>query len=76
MLDSILGAWGVLGSVLWGGSDAFYFVEKRSVALYWPSIAQREREYIPTIFASLVPPYGAGNAHPALPILDPQQGRD
>jgi hypothetical protein len=74
MLYPILEAWGVLGSVLWGERLALYFVEKRSLSLYWHSIAQQEREYLPTLFASLVPPYGAGETAFALPSLDPQQG--
>jgi hypothetical protein len=41
------------------------------MAPYLPSIAQREREYFPTLFASLVPPYGAGETAFALPSLDP-----
>ena len=46
------------------------------MAPHCPSIAQQEREYIPTIFAPLVPPRGAGKAGLALPSLDPQQGRN
>ena len=42
------------------------------MAPHCPSIAQREREYIPTIFAPLVPPYGAGETAFALPSLDGQ----
>jgi hypothetical protein len=76
MLDSILGAWGVLGSVLWGGSDAFYFVEKRSLSLVAGREAGLFGEYFPTIFASLVPPYGAAKASVFLPSLDLYHGRD
>ena len=74
MLDSILGAWGVLGSVLWGERLGFCFVEKCSVALYLPSIARQNRGVSPTIFAPYMPPTGAGKAGLALPSLDPQQG--
>jgi hypothetical protein len=74
MLYPILEAWGVLGYVLWGERLTLCFVEKCSVSLYWPSIAQQEREYIPTIFAPYMPPRGAGKAGLALPSLDPQQG--
>jgi hypothetical protein len=35
----------------------------------WLPIARQEREYIPTIFAPLVPPYGAGRVGVALPSL-------
>jgi len=76
MLYPILEAWGVLGSVLWGERLALYFVEKRSLSLYWHSIAQQERGYFPAPFAPLVPPYGAGKAGLALPSLDPHHGRD
>jgi len=38
----------------------------------WFPIARQEREYISTIFAPLVPPYGAGETAFALPSLDGQ----
>jgi len=41
-----------------------------------PSIAQQEREYIPTLFASPVPPYGAGRVGVALPSLSSHWGKD
>jgi hypothetical protein len=72
MLDSILGAWGVLGSVLWGERLALYFVEKCSLSLYLPSIARQNRGVSPTIFAPYMPPTGAGKAGLALPSLDGQ----
>jgi len=37
-----------------------------------PSIAQQEREYLPVLFASPVPPTGAGETAFALPSLDGQ----
>jgi hypothetical protein len=37
-----------------------------------PSIAQQKREYLSTIFASLVPPRWAGETAFALPSLDGQ----
>jgi len=62
--------------VLWGWRLDFYFVEKCSLSLYWPSIAQQEREYLPTIFAPYMPPYGAGRDSVSLPSLDSHHGRD
>ena len=41
-----------------------------------PSIAQQEREYLPTLFAPLVPPYGAGETSLPLPILGGHWGKD
>jgi hypothetical protein len=69
MLYPILEAWGVLGYVLWGERLTLCFVEKCSVSLLDPIVAARFRKYIPTIFAPLVPPYGAGKAGVALPSL-------
>jgi len=74
MLYPILEAWGVLGYVLWGERLTLCFVEKCSVSLVAGRETDISGEYFPTLFVSLVPPRGAGNAHPALPILDPQQG--
>jgi hypothetical protein len=76
MLYPILEAWGVLGYVLWGERLTLCFVEKCSVSLVAGRETDISGEYLPTIFAPLVPPRGADNAHPALPILDPQQGRN
>jgi hypothetical protein len=71
-MHSILGAWRAHCSVSWGERVGFCFVEKCSLSLYWYSIAQREREYLPTIFAPYMPPYGAGETAFALPSLDGQ----
>jgi hypothetical protein len=76
MLCSILDVLGRDSCVLWGGSDAFYFVEKCSVSL----VAGRETglsgEYLSTIFAPYMPPYGAAKASVSLPSLDPRHGGD
>ena len=76
MLYPILEAWGVLGYVLWGERLTLCFVEKCSVSLVAGRETDISGEYFPTIFAPLVPPYGAGETAFALPSLDPQQGRD
>jgi len=41
-----------------------------------PSIAQQEREYLPPVFASGSPPYGAGETGFPLPSLEPHHGRN
>jgi len=69
MLYPILEAWGVLGYVLWGERLTLCFVEKCSVSLVAGRETDISGEYIPTIFAPLVPPRGAGRVGVALPSL-------
>jgi hypothetical protein len=76
MLCSILDVLGRDSCVLWGGSDAFYFVEKCSVSLVAGRETDISGEYFPTLFVSPVPPYGAGETSVSLPSLDPRHGGD
>jgi hypothetical protein len=69
MLYPILEAWGVLGYVLWGERLTLCFVEKCSVSLVAGRETDISGEYFPTLFVSLVPPYGAGRVGVALPSL-------
>jgi hypothetical protein len=66
----------VHASVSWGERVEFHFVEKCCMTLFDPVVAGISGDYLPTIFASLVPPYGAGETSLPLPILDSHQGRD
>jgi len=72
MLYSILGILQWDSCVLWGGRIDFYFVEKCSVSLVAGRETDISGEYFPTLFVSLVPPYGAGETAFALPSLDGQ----
>jgi hypothetical protein len=76
MLCSILDVLGRDSCVLWGGSDAFYFVEKCSVSLVAGRETDISGEYFPTLFVSPVPPYGAGETSLPLPILGSHWGKD
>jgi len=69
MLYSILGILQWDSCVLWGWRLAFYFVEKCSVSLVAGRETDISGEYLPTLFAPLVPPYGAGRVGVALPSL-------
>jgi hypothetical protein len=66
----------VHASVSWGERVEFHFVEKCSVSLVAGRETDISGEYLPTLFASLVPPYGAGETAFALPSLDPHHGGD
>jgi hypothetical protein len=72
MLYPILEAWGVLGYVLWGERLTLCFVEKCSVSLVAGRETDISGEYLPTLFAPYMPPYGAGETAFALPSLDGQ----
>jgi hypothetical protein len=76
MLYPILEAWGVLGYVLWGERLTLCFVEKCSVSLVAGRETDISGEYLPTLFAPLVPPYGAGETSLPLPILGSHWEKD
>jgi hypothetical protein len=76
MLYSILGILQWDSCVLWGGSDAFYFVEKCSMTLFDPVVAGISRKLCSTIFVSPVPPYGAGETSLPLPSLGSHWEKD
>jgi hypothetical protein len=76
MLYPILEAWGVLGYVLWGERLTLCFVEECSVSLVAGRETDISGEYLPTLFVSLVPPYGAGETSLPLPILGSHWGKD
>jgi hypothetical protein len=76
MLYPILEAWGVLGYVLWGERLTLCFVEKCSVSLVAGRETDISGEYLSTIFAPYMPPYGAAKASVSLPSLDPRHGGD
>jgi hypothetical protein len=46
------------------------------MTLFDPVVAGISGDYLPTIFASLVPPYGAGRDSVSFPSLDPYHGGD
>ena len=76
MLYSILGILQWDSCVLWGWRLDFYFVEKCSVSLVAGRETDISGEYLPTLFASPVPPYGAGETSLPLPILGSHWGKD